>query len=251
MSARGTYPSGAFDDYPKPSFAVVPNEVPVHNCHIRFTPVGQEFDLSGLLVNTVRYIVSKEQATKEHYHICFETKQCEETIRARVLTTLKIPKTGRGQGNTHYCLKWDKYKNWTPDYAAKSGDIVSSLGFTPDEIEDAIWRGSIKYNKQVDTGAKGTSIDITNGTHQVTNIIETRPQCEFDRLLIAFEKSEHRELDCVNIKRWIKSYYLKQRKAIPRDGDLKRYAYSMYAIVHNKTSLDDQLVLETTQEIYL
>jgi len=226
-----------------------------HNCHLRFTPAGQVFDLSGLLVNATRYIISREQASKEHYHICFETDQCQETIRAKVLSSLSIPKTGRGQGNTHYCLKWDKYKNWTPEYAAKSGDIVSTKGYTHDEIEDAIWRGSIKYNKQTDENSKGTSIDLASGTQQIHQVTVSRPvrqpQCEWDRLLDAFEKSEYRDLDCVNIKRWIKSQYLKQRKPIPREGDLRRYAYSLYAIVRNKTSLGDQQVLEETQEIYL
>lgn len=222
-----------------------------HNCHIRFTPSGQTYDLSGLLVNATRYIVSREQASKEHYHICFETEQCQETVRARVLTTLNIPKTGRGQGNTHYCLKWDKYKNWTPEYAAKSGDIVSSLGFTPDEIEDAIWRGSIKYNKQIDKEAKGTSIDVQSA-HQVTEITETHThKGEFDRLLETFENSDSRDDDVVNIKRWIKSQYLKRRKPIPRASDLGRWAYSIYAIVRNKTEKVDQQVLEQTIEPYL
>ena len=220
-----------------------------HNCHIRFTPAGQVYDLSGLLVNATRYIVSREQATKEHYHICFETDQCQETVRARVLTTLNIPKTGRGQGNTHYCLKWDKYKNWAPEYAAKSGDIVSSLGFTLDEIEDAIWRGSIKYNKQVDKEAKGTSIDVA--PHQVTDNTVAHPyKGEWDRLLECYRKSGHAG-SMINIKRWIKSYYLTREKPIPREGDIRRYAYSLYAIINNKTSEDDQQVLEETQEIYL
>lgn len=219
-----------------------------HNCHIRFTPAGQVYDLSGLLVNATRYIVSREQASKEHYHICFETDQCQETVRAKVLSSLQIPKTGRGQGNTHYCLKWDKYKNWTPEYAAKSGDIVSSLGFTSDEIEDAIWRGSIKYNKQVDEVHTGTSIDVSSA-HQVTTV-SPAPRGEWDRLLECYRKSGHVG-SMVNIKRWIKSYYLKQQKPIPRDGDAKRYAYSLYAIVNNKISEDDQQVLEEQQEVYL
>jgi len=221
-----------------------------HNCHIRFTPAGQVYDLSGLLVNATRYIVSKEQATKEHYHICFETNQCQETIRARVLSSLQIPKTGRGQGNTHYCLKWDKYKNWSPEYAAKSGDIVSSLGFTEDEIEDAIFRGSIKYNKRVDENANRANIDVSNITEicQATAPHQTQATTEFERLLKKYQQDD-RALDrnMSAIKRWIKSYYLMQNKCVPRDGDAKRYAYSIYAIVHNKTHEDDQYVLETTQ----
>lgn len=222
-----------------------------HNCHLRFTPAGQVYDLSGLLVNATRYIISREQASKEHYHICFETDQCQETIRARVLSTLQIPKTGRGQGNTHYCLKWDKYKNWSPEYAAKSGDIISSLGFTPDEIEDAIWRGSIKFNKQKDENSKGTSIDVANvhAAHEVTESSPT-PKSEWDRLLSSYRNSGHAG-SMINIKRWIKSYYLKQERPIPREGDLRRYAYSLYAIIQNKTSEDDQQVLEETQEVYL
>jgi len=219
-----------------------------HNCHIRFTPAGQVYDLSGLLVNASRYIVSREQATKLHYHICFETDQCQETIRARVLSALQIPKTGRGQGNTHYCLKWDKYKNWNPEYAAKSGDIVSSLGFSQDEIEDAIWRGSIKFNKQVDEVHTGTSIDVSSA-HQVTTVSPPHKN-EWDRLLECYRNSGHAG-SMINIKRWIKSYYLKQQKPIPRDGDCKRYAYSLYAIINNKTSEEDQQVLEETQEAYL
>ena len=220
-----------------------------HNCHLRFTPAGQTYDLSGLLVNATRYIVSREQATKEHYHICFETDQCQETVRAKVLSSLQIPKTGRGQGNTHYCLKWDKYKDWNPEYAAKSGDIISSKGFTEDEIEDAIWKGSIKFNKQVDVNHKGTSIDVSNPIHEVTESKPT-PKSEWERLLTSYRAIQE-DRSMVNIKRWIKSYYLKQEKPIPRDGDLRRYAYSLYAIVNKKTGEDHQLDLERDQEIYM
>lgn len=222
-----------------------------HNCHLRFTPAGQDYDLSGLLLTATKYIVSREQATKEHYHICFETDQCQETIRAKVLSTLKIPKTGRGQGNTHYCLKWDKYKNWTPEYACKSGDIISSLGYSQDEIEDAIFRGSIKYNKQKDVGSKGANIDVSNPICDAT-VSATTPHTEWERLLNSYRQIDRAtERSAVNIKRWIKSYYLQREKPIPREGDLKRYAYSLYAIIQNKTTEEDQVVLEETQEIYL
>lgn len=220
-----------------------------HNAHLRFTPAGQIYDLSGLLVDASRYIVSREQASKEHYHICFETTSCEQTIRTRILSSLNIPKTTRGKGNTHYCLKWDKYKNWNPEYAAKSGDIISSLGFSQDEIEDAIFRGSIKYNKEKDENSYGTSIDITNGTHQVT-VVSPPQRTEWDRLLSSYRTSGHTG-SMINIKRWIKSYYLKQEKPIPREGDLRRYAYSLYAIINKQTSEDDQQVLEEQQEVYL
>jgi len=230
----------------------------LNNAHIRFTPFpGQEYDLSGFLMSPGidRYIVSQEQASSFHLHICLETDACEETIRSRLKYYFNIQKVGRGKGNTNYCMKWNAYKVWNPEYVVKSGDIKAYRGYTDDEIEDAIWRGSIKYNKQTDVNSNGTSIDLASGTQQIHEVTVSRParqpQCEWDRLLDAFEKSEYRDLDCVNIKRWIKSQYLKQRKPIPREGDLRRYAYSLYAIVRNKTGLGDQQVLEETQEIYL
>lgn len=225
-----------------------------HTAHLVFKPTGQEYDLSGLLFDAPSYIIAREYGTinnREHYHICFRVDACEQTIRSRILSTLQIPKTGRGKGNTHYTLKWDAYKNWTPEYAAKSGDIVSSLGFSEDEIEEAIFKGSIKYNKQKDIGSKGANIDLSNPICEAT-VSESTPHTEWDRLLKAYRQTDLAlARSAVNIKRWIKSYYLSREKPIPREGDLKRYAYSLYAIIQNKISEDDQVVLEETQEVYL
>ncbi|UAU47005.1 Rep [Chicken proventriculitis-associated circular virus 15] len=57
---------------------------------------------------------------------------------------------------------------------------------------------------------------------------------EFTLLLEAYEKQYKAKLVTCNmseIKQWIKSRYLSQRKAIPRGSDTNRYAYSIYAIV--------------------
>jgi len=223
----------------------------MNNLHIRFTPLpGQLYDLSGYLAKmSSKYIVSQEQATSYHLHICLETERCEETARSTFMSMFNVPKVGRGQGNKNYCFKWNKYKNWNPEYAAKSGDIIMSMGFTEDEIEDAIWRGSIKFNKQADSNSKGTSIDLQPQIREVTEPKQT--QSEWERLLEAYEKTGETGVSMLNIKRWIKSFYLLRRKCIQRDGDLKRYAYSLYAIVNKKVSRDDQSVLEETQEIYI
>lgn len=242
--------------FSNPKLKPKPNLEMSHTAHLVFKPSGQDYDLSGLLFDAPSYIIAREVGKvnkHEHYHICFRVEACEQTIRTRILSALNIPKTGRGKGNTHYTLKWDAYKNWSPEYPAKSGDIISSKGFTEDEIEDAIFRGSIKYNKQVDENNKGANIDVSQDMCQAT-VASPPPAsaCEWDRLLHAYKQSD-KSLDrsCVNIKRWIKSYYLLRSRPIPRDGDLKRWSYSLYAIVHNQCAEDDQAVLEQTQEIYL
>lgn len=64
---------------------------------------------------------------------------------------------------------------------------------------------------------------------------ETKDKGEFDLLLVAAEaaiKAKKLTVSMSDIACFIKSHYLRRRKAVPRKSDTNRYAYSIYAIVN-------------------
>jgi hypothetical protein len=64
---------------------------------------------------------------------------------------------------------------------------------------------------------------------------DPKEKSEFDLLLLAAEaaiKAKKLTVSMSDIARFIKSHYLRRRKAVPRKSDTNRYAYSIYAIVN-------------------
>jgi len=75
---------------------------------------------------------------------------------------------------------------------------------------------------------------------------------EWDKLLASFRNlPNNKSLDMGQIKKWIKSSYLSKGNCVPRDGDSKRYAYSLYAIIHQKTRYEDIDGLDYNEGLYL
>jgi len=87
-------------------------------------------------------------------------------------------------------------------------------------------------------------------------VITKKPQGEFDVLLLAAEaaiKAKKLTVSMSCIACFIKSHYLRNRKAVPRKSDTNRYAYSIYAIVSGTTGeadiekIDRQALIENIE----
>lgn len=67
--------------------------------------------------------------------------------------------------------------------------------------------------------------------------VPKKSECEFDAILRNLSKKykddDARNITVVQIKRDICHMYLSKRKAVPRMGDLTRYAWSAWAIIRN------------------
>lgn len=77
-----------------------------------------------------------------------------------------------------------------------------------------------------------------------------KKECEFDFILHDLSKKykddDYRNISVVQIKRDICHMYLSKRKAVPRMGDLTRYAWSAWAILRN-----DKTQQTLTQDILI
>ncbi|UAU47017.1 Rep [Chicken proventriculitis-associated circular virus 24] len=194
-------------------------------------------DISGysyeeLLKDCPRYVICNEIGTekeKPHTHIYLETADCEKTIRNKLLRCLQIPKSTRGKGSAFYGLFYNKYKDPSPAYIVKEGNIFQSKGYTQSELDHYIMQGSFRYLKQLEADLTENIATVANAP-SVTTVVGLN---EFDKLKAAHSRREgYKEMSMDQIKRWIKYYYLKQGKCIPREGDTRRYAYSLWTLSH-------------------
>lgn len=219
----------------------------MHHAHLRFTPQGTSYDISGLLLTVPRYVIAKEVGTeteKAHYHVYMETDRCEKSLRNDIIKYLQIPKMARGQANTYYCLKVDCYKDPSPAYVCKDGVIIDYKGYTEGEIQNYEVKGAVKFNKQCAPDTVQSRLVFVDA-----KIAPTKQQSEWDKLLCAvYDRSDFKSMTIPDIKRYIKHFYLRQTKPIPRDGDLARYSYSIYAIIQEKTDYAD---ISHVDEVYL
>lgn len=202
---------------------------------------------------------TKGNPTKEHLHYVIEADMSESSIRQYITKYFTIPKGGKGKSQL-YSLKQidaDEFFNAT-DYTCKYGNI---LHHTYDEefIQESIKRGAAKYLKTPplvvwegidESASKDILIEKISGEQSGSSVAAKREtQTEFEKLHIAFieydlvnpwqKQYAERPYTMVWLKQFIKSYYLSKGRPIPRSGDTNRYAYSIYAISNNKTSMDD------------
>jgi len=221
-----------------------------HTIHLRITPA----DLSGITLEAIVAVVSgwsdtwaiyqEHEDTNLHYHIGIENVKCsEKTCRNHINDSFQLPKNVRGQESKYYALKYDKYKEWDIAYVAKDGTQVAYSGYTPEFLEVAEMRGALKWPKKI----KPRQVDAAAIPAGTAAASVPKKESEFERLVEAFElRPNHMDATMEQIKRWINSFYLKQRKCIPRLADSARYAYSIYAIYHEKVEEDDDVGLHAT-----
>ena len=198
-------------------------------------------DISGyeygqLLNNAYKYVICHEIGTekeKPHTHIYLETPDCEKTIRNKIIKCLQIPKTTRGKGSAFYGLFYNKYKDPSPAYIVKEGNIYDARGYTQDQLEHYIMVGQMRFKQTFAPSIVGVDTSSTECSSDQHGLSATKAHSEWDKLLAAHHKRVgYTEMTMSDIRRWIKSYYLQQRKPIPRDGDTRRYSYSLWAIAN-------------------
>lgn len=222
-----------------------------HHVHLRFTPSSMFVpDLSGFMLFYPTIVCSHEGAVDkkgiyqaEHYHLFYETDECQKTCRNKVIEYFKIPKSGRGQGNKHYCLKYDAYKEPSPEYICKYGDIVYSSGYDQEFIEKCTIKGEAKYAEpefQVDNQIAKAKKIVEEADAAEASAEAARTKSQWSIISEAFNKKEYaKNMSMSDICRFIKAFYLSKGQPIPRAGDTRRYAYSLYAICQGLTDYND------------
>lgn len=241
---------------------------PVHLCdhhgHLRFTPNDEilHYDLSGLIQNlgAARYALVYEYGVdnhedfkkRSHYHLYFELTHltCEKTVRNLVIEKLGIPTVGRGRTNKHYCLKFDKYTDPSAMYLFKDRDdgvIKDQRGYPEAEIArlKAIANQRWPKTQTIVVTAPQSRIFLENA-----NAPQTKTQTEWQKLYCAaLDRKNFKQMSMQDWGRFIKHYYLKDERPIPRAGDIQRYQYSLYAILQNKTDYSDIRELDEMADI--
>lgn len=214
--------------------------IPPKYCHIRLTPPnGGAVSLDDFKYPCLAYFEeTKKDGTKcpLHYHIAVANMD-PSNLRKYCREYFKLPAVGRGQGNKYISVKGD----WLDiSYVAKSGNRVRAdlPDIDPDWLEQ---EGKKYYQKKLEE----KPLAITS--EGVKEKKEDKP-AEWDILLSKWTQLKREHFTMLDIKNWIKSYYLTRMKPIPRAGDLSRYAYSLYAISKDKTGEDDILTLDGIAE---
>lgn len=188
------------------------------------------------------------EPTKEHIHFAIEADMSESTIRQYIVKYFNIPKGGPGKKQL-YALRMEPDLMGAADYTCKYGNI---LHHTYDEqfITESTIRGARKHLKTpLLAASKDILIEKISDEPGSSVAAKRETTTEFEKLHIAFieydlanpwqKQYAERPYTMVWLKQFIKSYYLSKGRPIPRSGDTNRYAYSIYAISNNKTSMDD------------
>ena len=201
----------------------------MNHCHLRVTPPTEIYDLSQVIINATKYCIYSEigeETKKQHFHIYMETEKCESTIKNDLRRGFNIPLGKKGINSAYFCCKFNKYKDPSPEYVAKSGILVSHKGYT------------LSYLQEIQISGNNKFLEKTEVTKNEPD--KKKEKGEWEILLNDFEKvSDNKNYSMSRIIKWIKSRYLMRRKCIPRTGDIHRYSYSLYAIINNLQKEED------------
>lgn len=194
--------------------------------HIRFTPHDLKYNegqLSKFLEPYDKFIVARETKSKTgesvplHYHIYLESLLQLQSIRHNFKQYIEIPAGGKGQNNKYYSIK-----TWTVgeiSYIVKQGDIRLSSGYTLTALESAI--AGYKRNTEVEKEKEKEKAErLDEWTKLLNHFIENKT------IFIGKPLSTY--------KHEITSIYLKKLRPVPRNGDIHRYAFSLYAILNSR-----------------
>jgi len=210
-------------------------------------------DCSGVIAwmkTKSRRILAGEHAADDevkntHVHIALEPTVTREAIRKQLIN--------HSLGGQKHQIMEKVLKTHEPyDFIELSKYILkgfmdnlraTSLSY-PETLELAkSWKRHVKHTDfgepddlKIDPSDNSATTEISGGT-------------EWDKLLREYQKrKDHKEMNMREIKRWINSYYLQQKKPIPRTGDANRYSFSMWAIVNEKTQYELQELVDEHAE---
>ena len=227
--------------------------------HFRYTPNDIEaYDLIHFVEPFTKYVVGREYKSPQkqglHFHIYLETELTKDTVVNYARKYLNIPTGKRGVANKYFmCKEWDT----SIDYFCKSGDVVVYMGYTLADIQSAQQNGFKKWIHDVKIAPhKPTAGETASGGPAPASPKEAKTT-EWEYLL---ESSEGIGSTLSNPKKsvkqwksWIVYQYISRLKAIPRTGDLNRYANSLYILHTSKMLCDEkhQKVAENLCENYV
>lgn len=242
----------------------------MHHYHLRLTPSALKepiTDLSGWLIGAHKWVIAAEKGSKTqkpHLHFYIESDDCMATIRNKIRSAYRLTVGQKGKANSEYCLKGDCYKDPSPAYVVKDNVIVDYRGISKEELEEYVRSGSARwgvgrfqdmldaFDLQGDSPGKDQEEEEVELRVRTTPATPPVPRSEWDSLLTSYKldpKATTRTMPM--IQQWIKSYYLTRSRPIPRAGDLRRYAYSMWAILHDKVTEEDVYEADVHERSYL
>lgn len=180
-----------------------------------------------------------EEIKTTHCHIALEPTVSNEAIRKQLI---KHSLGGQKYSIMERVLKTHELIQYKPlcVYIVKGDPTHVKL---TTETHDDILRIASEWKNRV----KKLDVDLTNSNEESghtgitgSNVtLNTDNKSEWDKLLSKFQKRPNNtDMTMAQIKKWIKSVYLEKHKPIPRDGDTNRYAYSLWAIINDKTSYE-------------
>lgn len=192
-----------------------------------------------------------EEITSTHCHVAYETDVSKEAIRKQLIKHSlggpkhsimeKVLKTHEPYDFielTKYCIK-----------GVKSQVRVTSLSH--EEVED-LEKQWINRVKKYDFGPPDLGTDVVTNVTINTVAQQSSGGGQWDTLMAAFKlRKDHKKMTMDDVGRWIKSFYLQQKKPIPRQGDTHRYAYSLYAICQEKTTYEWISVVDSHERLYM
>lgn len=208
--------------------------------HLRYTP----YELSSENITTFfdkfdQYIVAHEQYKKDgttpttpHFHCWFSSSMSRNGLRDAFKKAMCIPSGGKGVNNKYYSL--EEYRNGTNiQYIIKQGKIVKHKGIDEKELE-------IKPEIHLEGGTLKEKNSETAGAPPPAHKEER--ETEWQKLMDhCIDNKYHKQnLTETAYKQIICKYYLNRLRPVPRTGDLKRYAFSLYAIFKSKMCEDEQ-----------
>lgn len=189
-----------------------------------------------------------EDIKSTHCHVAWEPPVTKEAIRKQLITNslggqkysimekvLKTHEVYEFTALAKYCIKGDPKQ-------------VCETSLTQSEVAD-LAKQWVNRTKKLDVDL--TKHDIITG-EIIKESNESSSGTEWEKLMSALKKRpDAQKMNMADIKRWIKSYYLGFKRPIPRNGDLNRYSYSLWAIQNNKTSYEDIFKADAQAETYM
>lgn len=212
-------------------------------------------DCSGVIAwmkTKSRRILAGEHAADEevkntHVHIAIEPHVTREAIRKQLINNSL-------GGQKHQIMEKVLKTHETYDFIELSKYILkgfmdnlraTSLSY-PETLELAkAWKRHVKHTDfgEPDLVIRDQSLGDNSATKEISG------GTEWEKLLREYQKrKDHKEMNMKEIKRWVNSYYLQQKKPIPRTGDSNRYAFSLWAIVNDKTKYELQEIVDDHAE---
>lgn len=212
-------------------------------------------DCSGVITwmkTKSRRILAGEHAADEevkntHVHIALEPIVTREAIRKQLINNSL-------GGQKHQIMEKVLKTHETYDFIELAKYIIK--GFTTNlretslshaEVEDLAkaWKRHVKHTDfgEPDLVIRDQSLGDNSATKEISG------GTEWDKLMASYiTRKDFKQLNMREIKRWINSYYLQQKKPIPRTGDSNRYAFSLWAIVQEKTKYELQELVDEHAE---